>query len=199
MPARPRPVLRALWRGTRTAAIAVLGLAPASAAYMRGGVTAAALLAICGFFGAVMALGLLYGGRRPLGFRTVPLSLGALALLVLYGVGVIAARDIAMTRVGTDADAVVARTWTTQSRGRPHHHCTLRRTDGTPIPHEYGSNCEGHEPGDTLPVVLDPQGRFAPIAGPKEDIPVAGQLQVAAGAGLVLLLSIAIGSPPRRP
>ncbi|TDE20429.1 hypothetical protein [Actinomadura sp. 6K520] len=199
MPARPRPALRTLWRGTRTAAIAVLGLALASAAYLAGNAMVAALLIICGFASAVVALGLLYDRRRPLRFKSVPLSLGVLALLVLYGVGVILARDIAMTLVGTDADAVVARTWTTQYKRSTQPHCTLRHADGTSIPHEYASNCEGLEPGDTLPVVLDPQGRFPPVAGPKADLPGAGELQVAATAALILLLSIAIGSPPKRP
>lgn len=188
--------LPALWRGTRTLAVCVLGLAAASAAFLWWGPTAAALLAIAGFAGSVIALGLMYGTRRPLRFRSVPLSLGVLALLVLYGVGVIAVRDVTMTLVGTDVDAVVERTWTTRdSKTEPQRHCSLRRPDGTPVSREYGSNCEGRERGDTIPVVLDPQGRFAPIGGPRSDMQTTGELQVTAAAALVLLLSAALGSP----
>ncbi|MEV4007040.1 hypothetical protein [Actinomadura sp. NPDC049753] len=191
--------LPALWRGIRTLAVCALGLAAASAAYVWWSELAAVLLTIAGFICSVVALGLLYDTRRPLRFKNVPLSLGALALLVLYGVGVIAARDITMTLAGTDADAVVAETWTTHDRkGRTQHHCTLRRTDGTPIPREYASNCEGHEQGDTIPVVLDPRGRIAPIGGPKTDLPTTGEIQVALTAALVLLFSTALGSPPKR-
>ncbi|MFV2172695.1 hypothetical protein ACFHW2_19585 [Actinomadura sp. LOL_016] len=47
--------------------------------------------------------------------------------------------------------------------------------------------------------MLDPGERFAPVGGHKSDLPVVGQLQVAAGAALVLPVSVAIGAGPRRP
>ena len=190
--------VRALWRGTRTLCIAVLGLAAATAAHLWWDMTAAALLAIAGFFCAAIALGLLYGTRRPLRFTWAPLTLGYLALLVLYVGGVIAARDVALTLFGDDTDAVVSRTWTTHNRkGNDQYHCTLQRTDGTPIRRELATNCEGHERGETIPVVLDRAGRFAPISGPKSDLPTVGELQITATAAFVLVLTIAIGAPPK--
>jgi hypothetical protein len=75
---------------------------------------------------------------------------------------------------------------------------SLHRADGTPLPREYASNCEGHERGDTIQVVLDPAGRFAPISGPKSDMSTTGELQVTAIAALTLLICIALGSPPKR-
>ncbi|NVI85923.1 hypothetical protein [Actinomadura sp. BRA 177] len=191
--------LSALWRGTRTLGIVLLGLAAASAAYLWWGIANAALLAIIGCLGSAVALGLLYDTRRPLRFKSVPLTLGYLALFAVYAVGVIAARDVAMTLVGTDTDATVARTWTTGgTKGKPQHRCTLHHPDGTPIPRELGTNCEGHSVGDTIPIVLDPAGHFAPISGPKSDMDTVGELQVTATAGFVLLLSIALGTPPKR-
>ncbi|MFA1543240.1 hypothetical protein [Actinomadura monticuli] len=83
----PAP-LRALWRGTRTFGIALLGFAAAAAANLWWDMAAAVLLAIAGFACAAIALGLLYDTRRPLRFKSVPLALGYLALLVPYGVGV---------------------------------------------------------------------------------------------------------------
>lgn len=191
--------LPALWRGARTLVIALLGLAAASAGYLWWGMAAAALLAIAGCVCSAVAMGLLYGSGRPLRFKAMPLTLGYLALFALYAVGVIAVRDVTMTLVGTDADVIVAKTWTTGGhKGKPQHHCTLHRPDGTQLPREYASNCEGRERGDTIPVVLDPAGRFPPISGPKSDMSTTGELQVTAIAGLVLVLSIAIGSPPKR-
>lgn len=189
----------ALWRGARTLGIALLGLAAASAGYLWWGVSNAALLAIVGCVGSAVAMGMLYGSGRDFRFKGVPLTLGFLALFALYAVGVIAVRDVTMTMVGEDAEAIVAKTWTTSStKGKPQHRCTLHRTDGTPLPREYASNCEGREPGDTIQIVLDPAGRFAPIGGPKSDVSTTGELRVTAIAGLVLVLSIAIGSPPKR-
>jgi len=191
--------LRALWRGTRTLGIALLGFAAAAAANLWWDVAGAVLLAIAGFICAAIALGLLYDTRRPLRFKAVPLSLGYLALLVLYGVGVIAARDVALTLVGADTDATVARTWTTHDRrGRPHHHCALQRPDGSPIRRELATNCEGRSAGDTLQIVLDPAGRFAPVAGPKSDLDTTGELQLTSLAALALILSITLGTPPKR-
>ncbi|GAA1810686.1 hypothetical protein [Actinomadura chokoriensis] len=189
----------ALWRGARTLGIALVGLAAVSAGYLWWGVANAALLAIVGCVGSAVALGMLYGSGRDLRFKGVALTLGFLALFTLYAVGVIAVRDVTMTMVGEDAEAIVAKTWTTGgTKGRPQHRCTLHRTDGTPLPREYASNCEGRERGDTLQIVLDPAGRFAPISGPKSDMSTTGELQVTAIAGLVLVLSIALGSPPKR-
>ncbi|MGW5412147.1 hypothetical protein [Actinomadura geliboluensis] len=190
----------ALWRGARTLGIALLFLTLASAAYLRWGMASAALAAIVGCICTAVALGLLYDTRRPLRFKIVPLSLGYLALLTLNAVGVIAARDVTMTLVGTDADVIVAKTWTTGgTKGKPQHHCTLRHPDGTPLTRELATNCEGHTVGDTIPVVLDPQGRFPPISGPKKDMSTVGELQITTAAGLALVLSIAIGSPPKQP
>lgn len=191
--------LPALWRGARTLGIALLGLAVASAGYLWWGISNAALLAIVGCLSSAVALGILYGSGRQFRFKSVPLTLGYLALFTLYAVGVIAARDVTMTMVGEDADVIVAKTWTTSgNKGKPQHHCTLHHADGTPLPREYASNCEGRERGDTIPVVLDPAGRFAPISGPKSDMSTTGELQVTALVALVLLTSIAIGSPPKR-
>lgn len=191
--------VRALWRGTRTLSIAVLGLAAATAAHLWWDMTAAALLAIAGFFCAAIALGLLYDTRRPLRFRWAPLTLGYLALLVLYVGGVVTARDVALTLFGDDIDAVVARTWTTHDgKGNKQYHCALQHTDGTPIRRELATNCEGHERGETIPVVLDRAGRFAPISGPKSDMHTAGEIQATGIAALVLLTTIAIGTPPKR-
>ncbi len=159
--------LSALWRGTRTLGIVLLGLAAASAAYLWWGIANAALLAIIGCLGSAVALGLLYDTRRPLRFKSVPLTLGYLALFAVYAVGVIAARDVAMTLVGTDTDATVARTWTTGgTKGKPQHRCTLHHPDGTPIPRELGTNCEGHSVGDTIPIVLDPATTSPQSAAP---------------------------------
>ncbi|CNF44264.1 Uncharacterised protein [Mycobacterium tuberculosis] len=189
----------ALWRGARTLGIALLGLAAASAGYLWWGVANAALLAIVGCIGSAVAMGILYGSGRDFRFKGVPLTFGFLALFTLYAVGVIAVRDVAMTTVGEDAEAIVAKTWTTgNTKGKPQHRCTLHRTDGTPLPREYASNCEGHERGDTIQVVLDPAGRFAPISGPKSDMSTTGELQVTAIAALTLLICIALGSPPKR-
>lgn len=189
----------ALWRGARTLGIALLCLSVTSFAYLRWGVASAALTAIIGYLCTAVALGIMYGTRRPLRFKAVPLSLGYLALLVLNAVGVIAVRDVTMAAVGTDADVVVAKTWTTgNTKGKPQHHCTLRQSDGTPLPRELATSCKGRSVGDTIPVVLDPRERFAPIGGPKEDMSTTGELQITAAAGLVLLISIAIGSPPRQ-
>ncbi|MGW2313291.1 hypothetical protein [Actinomadura luteofluorescens] len=187
----------AVRRGGLVVGAAVLGFAFAAAGYLWWGTTAAALIAVSGMIGVVMALGWLYRTRRPMPFRGVPLTLGVLAAFVVYIVGVVAARDIAMTLVGVDAEAVVERTWTTQSRGSESHHCTLRRTGGARIPRELATSCEGYGRGDIMPVVLDPRGRFAPVGGPKSDLPAAGESQVVAAAGLVLLVSIVIGSIPR--
>ncbi|MFD0533276.1 hypothetical protein ACFQY7_05265 [Actinomadura luteofluorescens] len=181
------------------AGAAVLGFAFAAAGYLWWGTTAAALIAVSAMIGVVMALGWLYRTRRPLRFRGAPLTLGVLAAFVVHIAGVVAARDIAMTLVGVDAEAVVERTWTTHSRGSQSHHCTLHRTGGAPIPRKLATSCEGYGRGDTMPVVLDPRGRFAPVGGPKSDLPAVGESQVVAAAGLVLLASIAIGSVPERP
>lgn len=189
----------AVRRGGLVVGAAVLGFAFAAAGYLWWGTTAAALIAVSGMIGVVMALGWLYRTRRPMPFRGVPLTLGVLAAFVVYIVGVVAARDIAMTLVGVDAEAVVERTWTTQSRGSESHRCTLHRTGGARIPRELATSCEGYGRGDIMPVVLDPRGRFAPVGGPKSDLPAVGESQVVAAAGLVLLVSIAIGSVPERP
>ena len=179
--------------------IPVLGLALSSAAYLWWGVTAAALLGIAAWFCSSAALATLYQAHRPLRGRTVPLYLGLVALLVFYGVGVIAVRDVVLTATGTEADGIVAKAWTTHDvRSNTQHHCTLTLTDGTPIPREFSSNCEGLAPGDTIPIVFDPDGRFPPVGGPKSDMNTAGEVQVLTAAALVLLLAVAMGAPPHR-
>ncbi|GLW99598.1 hypothetical protein [Microtetraspora sp. NBRC 16547] len=188
----------AVRRGGLVLGVALLGLALSSAAHLWWGTTGAALLGIAGVGGTLFALTHLYGTRRPLRLGNVPLTLGFLAVFVLYGVGVAAALDIAMTLVGIDAHAVVDRTWVTRGKASLNYHCTLRHEDGTPIPREFASNCEGRERGDTIPVVLDPRGRFPPVRGPKADLPAVGETQIAGIAGLVLLASTAIGSVPAR-
>ncbi|MBO2462932.1 hypothetical protein [Actinomadura violacea] len=192
--------LAAPWRAARTLGIAVLGLLAASAAYLWWSLTAAALLAIAGIVCGVVALAALYESRRPLRFKGVPLVLGCLALIALYVVGVVAARDVALTLAGTEDNAVVAKVWKTRDpkRTSPEYHCTLHRSDGTAIPREFASNCEGLEAGDTLPVVLDPGGRLPPVRGPKSEMSTTGELQAMAVAGLVVLVAVAAGSPPAR-
>ncbi|GAA3924654.1 hypothetical protein GCM10023085_02530 [Actinomadura viridis] len=202
------PVARsALLRGGAVLGIAALGLALSSSAYLWRGTPAAAVAAVIGTIGATIALGRLYVTRRPTRFKNLSLTCGVLALFVLYAVGVVAARDFALTLVGVDTTAVVDRTWTTPGRGTDIHHCTLRLPEGTAIRRELATNCEGHERGDTLRVVIDPHERFPPVEGPRSDLPTTGESQVVAVAGLVLLISIAIGSvaprtastAPRRP
>ncbi|MEO3827702.1 hypothetical protein [Actinomadura sp. B10D3] len=189
----------AVLRGGLVLGVAAFGFVCAVAGYLWWNATAGALIAVIGMISTVVALGWLYQTRRPLRFSGVPLTFGVLSLLALYIVGVVAARDIAMTLVGVDAEAVVERTWTTESRGSESHHCTLRRTDGAPIPGELATSCEGYGRGDTMPVVLDPRDRFAPVGGPKSDLPAVGESQVVGAAALVLLVSIAIGSVPEHP
>ncbi|URN01073.1 hypothetical protein LUW76_45965 [Actinomadura madurae] len=189
----------AVLRGGLVLGVAASGFALAVAGYLWWNTTAAALIVVIGTISAVVALGWLYRTRRPLRFSGVPLTFGVLSLLAVYIVGVVAARDIAMTLVGVDAEAVVERTWTTQSRGSESHHCTLRRTDGAPIPRQLATNCEGYGRGDIMPVVLDPRERFAPVGGPKSDLPAVGESQAVAAAALGLLVSIAIGSVPAQP
>jgi hypothetical protein len=188
----------ALWRGGGTFAVGALGPSVTLAAYPWVGAILAIVIATVGFFAAVAALVALYYTSRPLRFKGLSVTLGIVALVVLFLVGVTAARDVAMAMVGTDAEAVVAKTWTTAAKGTPQHHCTLHHPDGTPIPRKLDSSCAGHETGDVIPIVLDPGGRLPPISGTKADLSTVGQLQVLAGAGLVLLLSTAIGSPPNR-
>ncbi|TDD91416.1 hypothetical protein E1293_02180 [Actinomadura darangshiensis] len=196
----PRLLAVAVLRGAVAAGVAALGFAAAAASYLWWGTTGAAVSAVAGSIAGVLALAWLYRARRPLRFAGVPLTFGVLALFVVYGVGVVGIRDVAISRVGVDADAVVTRTWKTRGRGNSStHHCTLRRTDGTPIPRELATNCEGYGRGDTIGVVLDPDGRLAPVGGSKEDLPTTGEAQVAGGAALVLLLAIAVGSAPARP
>ncbi|MFB4305832.1 hypothetical protein [Actinomadura sp. GTD37] len=193
--------LTAVRRAAPVLGIAVLGFASASAAYLWWSLTAAVLLGLAACVGSAAALAMLYRSGRPLRFKSVPLYLGLLALIVLYIVGIITARDVALTLTGTDADAVVARTWTTYDSGRKHktqHHCTVTLSDGTPLPRELGSNCVGRDPGDTLPIVFTPGKPFPPVSGPKSDMQTAGEAQVTSIAALVLLLSIALGSPPKR-
>ncbi|NDU73010.1 hypothetical protein GWI34_10260 [Actinomadura sp. DSM 109109] len=188
-----------LLRGGLVLGGAVLGLASAAACYLWWGTTGAALIAVPGMIATAAALGWLYRSRRPLRFSGVPLTLGVVASFVVYIVGVVAARDIAMTLVGVDAEAVVERTWTTHGRSTEIHHCTLRRAGGEPIRRELATSCEGYGRGDVMRVVLDPRGRLAPVEGPKADLPAVGEGQVVAAAGLVLLISIAVGAVPARP
>lgn len=187
------------WRGAGTLVVAALGPPLTAAVYLWFGATFAAVIATVGFFASTMALGALYYTSRPVCFKGVPLTLGVIAALVLYMVGVTASRDVVMSMVGTDAEAVVAKTWTTVSKGVPQHHCTVRHLDGAPIKRELDTNCEGREPGDVIPVVFDSRDRLPPVGGTKEDLSATGQLQVLAVAGLLLLFAIAIGSPPKRP
>ncbi|MFB4314184.1 hypothetical protein [Actinomadura sp. 21ATH] len=186
----------AVRRGGLVLGVALAGFALASAGYLWLGTGGGAVLVVCGVLASLMALGWLYGKRRRA--RPVPLVLGVVAVFVLNIVGVVAVRDAAMTMVGVDTRAVVERTWTKENRGSTSHHCTLRLPDGTALPGELATNCEGYERGDGILVVVDPRGRFAPVGGPRSDLPAAGESQVAAAAGLVLLVSIAIGGMPER-
>ncbi|GAA4073321.1 hypothetical protein [Actinomadura miaoliensis] len=188
----------ALLRGGLLLGGTLLGLVLSSAVHLWWGTTGSVLLTVIAMIGNATALGFVYASGRSFRFANVPLICGMLALFLLYMVGAIAVRDIALTLVGADAEAVVDRTWTTSHRGSETQHCTLRHTDGTPIRRELESNCEGHDRGDVIPVVLDPEERFAPVAGPKSDLSALGELQAMAGAGLVLLVSVAIGSVPAR-
>ncbi|WP_067477872.1 hypothetical protein [Actinomadura hibisca] len=189
----------AVLRGGVVFGVAVLGFAFAAAGYLWWDTSGAALILVPGLIVALVALGWLYRSRRPLRFKGVPLAFGVLALFCLNLVGVVAVRDIAMTWVGVDAEAVVERAWTTQSRSSDIHHCTLRLSDGTPIPRELATNCEGSERGDTMRLVIDPRGRFAPVGGSKADLSTVGESRVTAVAALVLLGSVAIGSVPDKP
>ncbi|RSN56808.1 hypothetical protein [Actinomadura sp. WAC 06369] len=188
-----RPVLL---RGGLLVGGTLLGLVLVYAARLWWGTTASAIAAVLGMIANAWALGYLYASGRSFRFSGVPLGCGMLALFLMYVVGASAARDIALLRVGTDIDAVVDRTWTTKGRGFPQHHCTLRRTDGTPIERAMDSACDGREPGDVIPVVLDRRGRLAPVAGSKSDMSATGELQVIAGAGLVILVSVALAARP---
>jgi len=176
----------------------LLGLLLSSAVHLWWGTTGSAVLTVLMMIGNAAALGFLYASGRSSRFANVLLIGGMLVLFLLYLVGAAAARDIALTLVGTDAEAVVDRTWTTTSRGMERHHCTLRRTDGTPIKRELDTDCEGRERGDTIRVVLDPRGRFAPVEGRKADLSAKGELQAVAGAGLVFAVLVAFGSMPAR-
>ena len=164
----------ALWRGTGTFAVAALGPLLTLAAYLWAGAIPAVVVATFGFFAAAAALAALYSTSRPVRFKGLAVTLGVLALTVMYLVGVTAARDVAMTVVGTDAEAVVAKTWTTADKGVTQYHCTLSHPDGTPIPHELDSSCQGHEASEVVPVVLDPGGRLPPIGGTRADLSAAG-------------------------
>jgi hypothetical protein len=178
--------------------IALLGFAAAAAANVWWDRFAGILLALAGFLCSAVALGLLYDTRRPLRYKAVPLSLGYLALLALYGVGSPAARDVAATLIGDDTEATVARTWLEHGRkSGTHYHCSLRRLDGTPVPRELATDCKGRSTGDTLRIVVDPAGRLAPIAGPKSDLDTKGELLITSLAILTLLLTTALGAPPK--
>ncbi|MFD0900587.1 hypothetical protein [Actinomadura sediminis] len=189
----------AVLRGGLVIVISAVGLVSSSAAFLWWGTTSGAVLVVIGIMASLAVLVRLYERRRPLRFASVALVLGVVALFVLNIVGLAAARDAVMTLAGDDAEAVVTRTWTEPGRGGETYHCTVRRADGGPVRRELASGCAGYEPGDTLQIVIDPGGRFAPVAGPESDLPVVGQAQVAGAAALVLLLSVAIGSGPRRP
>ncbi|MFI0353167.1 hypothetical protein [Actinomadura sp. 9N407] len=194
----PTVVGSAVLRGGLVLGTTLLGFALAAAGSLWWSTTAAALITVPVMSAALVALLWLYGTRRPLRFKGVPLALGVLAMFGLFFVGVVAAPSVAMTLVGVDAEAVVERTWTTGGRGPKNHHCTLRLPDGRTIPREFAADCQGYERGDGIRIVHDPQGRFAPVRGPKADLPAVGQSQVVAVAGLVLLVSIMIGSVPER-
>jgi hypothetical protein len=188
----------ALTRGAGTFVVAAVWPPLTVLGYLWFGAIVAIVIATIGFFTSALALAALYYMSRPLRIKGVPMALGFIALLALFFVGVTASRDIAMTLVGTEDEAVVVKTWTTVSRGFEQHHCTVRHLDGTPIPRRLDTSCEGREPGDTIPVVLDSRGRLAPVGGTKDDLSAAGELRVLALAGLVLAAAIAIGSPPKR-
>ncbi|MEW2357703.1 hypothetical protein [Spirillospora sp. NPDC029432] len=185
----------AVRRGGLVFGVVLAGFVLAAAGHLWLGPGGGAAVVVFGTLASLMALGWLYGRHAA---RGVPLVLGVVAVFGLNIVGVVAVRDIAMTLVGVDAQAIVERTWTRQNRGSTSHHCTLRLADGTALPGKLATSCEGYGRGDTLPVVIDPQGRFAAVGGPKSELPTVGEGQVAVAAGLVLLVSITFGSLPER-
>ncbi|QKW39168.1 hypothetical protein HUT06_38340 [Actinomadura sp. NAK00032] len=178
----------------------VLGLAPSSTAYLWWSVTAAVLLGLAACIGSVVALAILYESARPFRFKGVWLCLGTFALIALYFVGPLTVRDVTLELTGTETDAVVAKAWTTHNgkqRHKEQHHCTLMLPDGTPLTREFGSNCAGHDPGDTIPIVYTPGSRFPAVNGPKTDMHTVGEVQVTGTAALILLIATALGSRPK--
>ncbi|XRQ05922.1 hypothetical protein ACN3XK_56755 [Actinomadura welshii] len=185
-------------RGGATLGMALLGFVLASACYLWWGRVSAVLIGITGILATTFALGRLYHTGGPARFGGASLTIGVLATIALYTVGVLAVRDVALTLVGVETTAVVEREWTTRERGTTTSHCTLRHADGTPIQRELHTDCRGREPGDTVQVVFDREGRLPTVAGPKDDMPTVGEIQATGAAGLVLLASIAMGSVPTR-
>ncbi|WP_395110456.1 hypothetical protein [Actinomadura sp. SCN-SB] len=185
-------------RGGLVFGAVLLGLAVSSAAYLLWGMAGAVLIALAGITGEIVALAWLCNGL--LNRLKIPLVFtGILALTALHIAGVLITQDLAMKLVGVDAEAVVERTWTTKTRGSVNDHCTLRHVDGRSIRGELESGCRGHRVGDTIPVVLDPEERLAPVGGPKSDLSIAPEAVVMTVAGLVLTTTIVIGSLPVRP
>jgi hypothetical protein len=195
--------LSAVLRGGLAVVVIVLGTALVSVTSVwwhgvdesgNGGYWLSFMLALTAGTGALVWL----YGLQPSKPATVLIVLGCLAMCVVFLTGAEAVHDLTLRRAGVDTDAVVDRVWTTESRPGPSYHCTLRRTDGTPIPRELTPDCEGFDAGETLAIVVDPDGRFAPRAGRKSGLDTTGWSGVAGTAGLIVLIVIAIGSPPRR-
>ena len=190
-------VVSAVLRGGLVLGSTLLGLTVAAAGLLWVSVSTGALIAVAGLILSFLLLWWLYG-RRPSPARGVALVGGVLALMAIHIVGLTAARDIVMTRVGVDARAIVDRTWISHHRNSTSHHCTLRTLEGAPLPDRLATNCEGYRRGDTIQIVMDPEGRFAPVGGPKSDLPTVGETQVVGVALLVFLFSVVIGSLPRK-
>jgi hypothetical protein len=178
--------------------MSVLGLALISITFLWWGGVISGVTILAVLMADIVALALLYETGRPLRSKSVPVFFGIVALTVLNIGGSVAVRDATMTLLGVDGEAVVESAWTTKNRGVVNYHCTLRRVDGTRIPRELASDCMGHQPGDVIPVVVDPRGRFPPVEGPKSSLSVMPEAWLAGIGGLVLLITVAIGSPSRK-
>ncbi|MBO2452555.1 hypothetical protein J4573_36070 [Actinomadura barringtoniae] len=192
--------MRVLWRGLAATGLAIGLMLLAAWAFIAGGDALGAILAVVGIIATVFALcWLAVAGDRSFRGTGAVITVGLLATIFYYGVGVISARDVAAVEWGTDTDAVVGHTWTAGTGRKKGYHCSLEHRDGTPFPRDLGSSCKGYDTGDTIGIVADAHNRFAPVLGRRNDLPVTAEAIATGIGGGVLLLMIWLAAYFGRP